>query len=708
MKLLQDVFPRTCALAGAAFPGRLPFDWNAWNLMPLGILWKMQARRALDLPKFWAWTAAMVEDLNASRATAGEGVKDAIDCARFITCIPALNTSRASGQLGDCFDWIWSALSATHVRGQRINSNDISFIDFPDAPRDLYRLYLLHVPQFAAACFYVSYKLGGLDDLGKILAPGCWKLSSSIHQDNPDDDDALGAMSQMVIWAAKQNWPDGEVWANELLAASERTSSARQHLEVAMTFTTAANVYVSGSPQEWAKRALAENSSAMGEHDRLQCLAVALEGPEDWLARRAEILDEISKLRDVYLSRPMTGVSDQEVLELRVWVIHPLIFVLVNWGAVNDVVDVLDAWYRAPGTEPANTDVLAVFPTHKGGAAYLWPGNRWLTGTGTTETYDALQRAASTALGSYFRGSDGDHDPNAYEDFRFDVVNAEAGHAFEAAMVTHYRFNELKERLPEGWTPRSTIVFPAGPEPLQAMLSKAAGIDSPLETSFQKARPGRAVRRISVWAGGPWHEVFELQAIEHIANRNGWVLAVHQETSPTREDLQRFYEDEAADVLWVISHGTHDPFSVRKTGLHLPDESLVDLEELRRWKTPELDRRLLVLNSCSGASAQGRGGLARIGLAQSLASDRQSVVGHLWPIHWTAGLAFGAVLIASLEIEQSSSAAITASAIMREPERMVAFLEERFAGCDELLNRLRRSDEDMTSMTNWGCAVLLT
>src|SRR5918995_882474 len=41
----------------------------------------------------------------------------------------------------------------------------------------------------------------------------------------------------------------------------------------------------------------------------------------------------------------------------------------VNWGEIDDLVAVLGAWYRAPGTEPANENVLAVMPTHNGGAA---------------------------------------------------------------------------------------------------------------------------------------------------------------------------------------------------------------------------------------------------------------------------------------------------------------------------------------------------
>jgi hypothetical protein len=319
-----------------------------------------------------------------------------------------------------------------------------------------------------------------------------------------------------------------------------------------------------------------------------------------------------------------------------------------------------------------------------------------------------LQRASGKALGTYYRGTDGDHAPEAYEGFRFDIVNAEASWLLEDTMKAHYNFEALAEHLPIGWTPRSVVVFPSGPEPVQAVLAKATGIEAPLEISFEQAQPPRPIRRVSVWVGGLLHEEFELDAIRHIASHAGWTVDVHRLEAPTMADLRAFYEDPKPDLLWVISHGAHDPFSVSGTGLHLSDESLVALDDLMAWRIPAAGRRLLVLNSCSGAAVQGRGGLARIGVAQSLVSGRQAVVGHLWPIHWSAGLAFGAALAACLGNDPAERAVFAATRLMRQPERLAAFLEGAFEGCEELLDRMRRSTENLGCLTAWGCPVLLT
>ena len=259
-----------------------------------------------------------------------------------------------------------------------------------------------------------------------------------------------------------------------------------------------------------------------------------------------------------------------------------MIYALSIWGEVEDIVEVLGAWYRAPSAATADANVLTVLPTYSGGVTYLWPGGRWVSDTGDVSSWDTLQRAAGTALGEYFRGTDGDHSPHAYEDFRFQIPNPEAGRDLENAMMRHYRFAELKGHLPKDWTPRATIVFPGGPEPVQAMLVKIAGIAAPLEISFERKNPSRSTRHIAVWTGGLLHETFELDAIRHVAQRSGWKVQAYPTIDERgSQQLRAFYEDAEADIVWVISHGSHDPFSVRGIGLHMPDGTLVGLEQLR-------------------------------------------------------------------------------------------------------------------------------
>lgn len=707
---LGAAFPRTFALEPETLTWDAPFDWAYPDLDLLDALWTVQASKQDALDAFWSWTEAMVEDLKAARAgMANDGEADGIDCARFITCMPALHQTRSAGQMGDCYNWIWTAIAPTHVRGQRVNENVFSFLVFPKAPQALYALYLDYVPNFVGACYYVAYKLGGLDQLTAALATGAWTVTTRVFALNPADDAAVEAMVQMLIWGAHRDWPDAPDWAAHLLSLLEGLNDASQRKLIAMAFVTPAHRYSDMGVRARADWILATFEGALTQHERVQILAVGLDQPQDWAERREVVLAEIAALRKLYLNQLRPGENLLEVLELRVSILWPLVYSLVLWGEIGDLTDLLGAWYRAEGAPAADADLLAIVPTHNGGAGFLWPGGRWVTGVGEYTTHDRMQRASSAALGSYYRGTDGDHPSAAYQDFRFDVVNAEAGYELEDAMRAHYRFEALKARLPQGWSPRAILVFPAGPEPISAVLAKDTGIQAPLEISFEAARPFRPMKTIAVWAGGPWHEGYELEAIHHVAKRAGWTVVVHAPEAPTAEDLRRFYEDTAADMLWVISHGAHDPFAAEGTGLNLADEAqtLIDLNEFESWHAPDLERRLLVLNSCSGATAQGRGGLARIGLAHSLVGGAQGVVGHLWPVHWSTGLAFGAALATCLEHQAPDQAVLAATDLLRRPVDLMALLEVRFEGCEELLDRLRRSSEDLESLTNWGCPVLL-
>lgn len=298
MASLRTAFPRTFSLDFQGVDWRAAFFWVNPELELLSALWDAQVGRMANLQQFWTWTEAMVDDLRDARLRATTPREtDAIDCARFLTCMPALDVTRAGGQLGQCFDWIGTAVSYTHVRTERRNENIYTFLDFPDTPRELYAGYLRNVPRFVRACYYVAYKFGGLDDLTATIAPGCWLVVSNLHQYDPDNDLALEAMVQMVISAAHRNWACGETWARDLLIAAERTSSLKQRLRVAMAFMTPAHRYVEGTPRTWGERALYEYGVAMVEHERLQTYAVILRDRDDWNTRRAEILEEIARLR---------------------------------------------------------------------------------------------------------------------------------------------------------------------------------------------------------------------------------------------------------------------------------------------------------------------------------------------------------------------------------------------------------------------------
>lgn len=705
---LRDHFPRAAAFAADGLDWGAPFDWRAPDIVLLDRIWTYQVG-LIERAEVWPFTNALIDDLaDARRAACGEPSLQAIDCVRFVTCMPAIFLTRRAGQWRPCFDWLWTAISATHDRTRERNENVSLFGRVGAAPRDLQHHYKTYVPPFAAAWFYIAYKLGGLDQTSTEIAEACFRISLVAAEADQSDPEAIEALVQIAIWAAKTEAPRAPAYAASLqrLAGPERPAERRKTL--LMAFITPVHQFTEKSAKAWATDILATFDDVLVEHERLQLLAVIIDDPAAWLEWKDTALFEIARLRAFYLSVRGVEEADLEILESRVSILQPLVYSLINWGEVADLVELLTAWYRAPDAVSADADVLLIVPTHHGGAAYLWPGGRLLTGVGDAATHDAVQHALAPAIGVYMRGTDGDMDQAGIDAFNRDHVNAAHGQRLEAAMVAHYRFEDLANAVPEGWTPRAIVVLPSGAEPLQGMLAKYTKLRAPFETSFEQSNPSRAIRRVLVWAaGGLMHEQFELEALVTVAARYGLELSVHGSENPSLEAFQAFYEEETADVLWVISHGVHDLDSISGTGIYLTNDLLLSHDVMRQWRVPERGRRLLVLNSCSGATAQTRGGVARIGLAHSLVSADQMVIGHLWPVHWSTGLAFGATLAACLGAPNVEAAYFAAMAVLQDRDRLIAFVKAEFAGA-ELVERVERTSEDLGSLTAWGSSVLLT
>jgi hypothetical protein len=241
------------------------------------------------------------------------------------------------------------------------------------------------------------------------------------------------------------------------------------------------------------------------------------------------------------------------------------------------------------------------------------------------------------------------------------------------------------------------------------MLRHEAGISTPFESSFSAPAADWPVRNVSVWLGATIYTDFELEVLEAASRLRDWRLRTA--TPPSHGILsafRRFYEDADADVLWVIGHGEHTPHSEQKTGLYLDEQMFLSMEEIRHFKCPGTGRRLLVLNVCSGATARMTGGLARIGLAHELVGPNQSVIAHIWPAYSETALSFGALLAAFLGAQDNFSAFAAASAQLRDPEGIVAALDEVLGNRLRAYDRINASIPALKNVLSWGCPVFLT
>lgn len=699
--LSQD--PAASAIADSSF------DWDCPDHSLLEIIWTIQCDLLeKDVDTFWAWTETILSDLTqARRKSSSKTAFDSIDCARFITAMPAIHQSQTAGQIGRCYEWIWIAVSHTfELGGPRIQEATYSFLSFPDAPKTLQDVYFEHVPTFVAGAYYVAYKLGGLDELTASIAKGCWHLVSEIHA-RGGEQYCLFARVQMVIWAAHRNWPEGSTWACELRTQYALSQSPAARKQIAMAFMTPAYTFTELAPEGWAAIVLEKHAAELVEAEKLQTLAVLVQSEETWNRYRSAVLEEIAKIRAQFATNLRRVEDISEVLEQRFSILWPLLASLATFGETTDFMGLLGAWYRKSDTHPADANVLVIVPTRYGGATYIWPGGRLITGDGTFTTHDNMQKAVGDAIGSYMRGADGDRTPETYHEFRFDVPSPGESEIAERSMENHFCFDQLKEALPRDWSPRSIVVCPAGAEPFQTKLAKETGIGAPMEASFEAPQKFRRIKKVSVWLGDILHGHYEVDAISVIARRMDWDLEITDTATNSVDAFRNFYENPDSDVLWVISHGTHDPFDQEKTGLHLAGGNLVRPADFVAFKYPAGDKRLFVMNTCSSGATQNRGGLARIGIAHSIASSHQAVVGHLWPVGSAPALLFGTALAAKLSEKPQSEAVLSAMELLRSPQHISEYISEKYPECDDLIERIEVAAQRSEGIVNWGSPVFL-
>jgi hypothetical protein len=144
-------------------------------------------------------------------------------------------------------------------------------------------------------------------------------------------------------------------------------------------------------------------------------------------------------------------------------------------------------------------------------------------------------------------------------------------------------------------------------------------------------------------------EQFEIEALRHVFDRAAVnVEIVSPDDDQSADAFRTFYENPEFDVVWIMGHGEHDALTPHEAGLRITEDLVVSLPQILNFVIPTTERRLLVLNVCSGATPTVFGGLHRLGMAPLLTSRHQATISHLWMVNPTVAATFGAFLAAGL------------------------------------------------------------
>ncbi|MBB3356896.1 MULTISPECIES: CHAT domain-containing protein [unclassified Novosphingobium] len=706
------------------------FDWS--DEKAVVIFWHILSERqqfAGDRDYDWLEeiSDAFIDDINAllRDAEARDEVPDgtfvrSLLFLRFLASISPMERALGLGRRGPAHDWAFRGISTDHDRSRRLNRG-FSYLPLRQQGDPLIGAAAMRsLPRWCITFFLLARDANIRKEIVETFAV-CWDiLWEMLALDGPGKPDVqfeiFSALSSIASWAIIEDYSKRDEWVAALVRAWHAGKIPRRATSiVAVNFITRANSTTGRSIRDWALEILHSFGDTLREHERLQFLVATIDTHERWRAARQTVFDEIEALNDRASAAEEVGSSALFARDARIDILKPLIRLLVLEQDLAGAMDLLRAWYGKPGALPCDDNVLFVHPALGDGVAMLWPG-RALISFDTTEdgheiVVDAIDRALRIAR---------DPDAETIEEHREGMPDYRQGPGVEAAMLRYYRPTELAAAFKRLSDPRSMVVFPSVADPLQALLARHLSLMLPLEVSLAEALPMRSIREISIWAGYTQFTHFELQLIQEFAAQNGWLATVFSGSEDgDAEDFRRFYEQPDPDILWVCGHGEYVAHRLNETGIVVApprtdgDEDsfahvILPMETIARFQTPNDGRRLLVLNTCSGATTQGMAGMARIGLAQSLVQPNQMVIGHLWPASAAVALAFGGLFASNLGRHDVIAAFGTTLAELRDPSAIVPLIEDRLGATFSGGFRVTSAVDELSNILAWGCPVLLT
>lgn len=580
---MREQLPRT----SAAFPDIMDWDqhldWTdaASRVRILGLIIAQRQKAGLCVDQLLLFCDAVADDIGVLAPVDEISANaDTIDEFRFLFGLIPIEVTLALGLHGDCYGWVmWTLARGCNRRGRVF---DVHWSFFPPdslAADDYRRLSLKYLPRWVDAVFLLARKFGGLDTIATMIADGCWQACHDALLLDVDPDECFGGLTSLANWAVNAGAPQAERWVLILMGMWKTPLPDQSRARVGILMITEAYRYTGRDVRSWAAELLDGWRPLLTEHLLLQVLAASVATRDDWLARRAEILEAASDLAAFYCRSAEDSTRALQALESRVGIIHPLFYTLTEHGTVDDILDLLGAWYATSGGRTCSSEVLVVATAHRHGVGYIWPGGRLVIRREDDQgSFDRMMAAASHAQRDFHRvGGVGDQFPAIALD-RLGQPDEDAGQEFEAAVRGHFEPEQLHRALPAGAASRSMLAIPALPVPIGALIALETDAPVAQEVSLRQSLPDRMIRRIAVWPGSTMHAGFEVEAIERVAASAGWELDIGTDGDDPQA-FTRFYEKADADLLWVIGHGEHSPYRLEESGLAI-GEGLVTADAL--------------------------------------------------------------------------------------------------------------------------------
>ncbi|MFT7573223.1 MAG: hypothetical protein ACI9JL_004285 [Paracoccaceae bacterium] len=214
----------------------------------------------------------------------------------------------------------------------------------------------------------------------------------------------------------------------------------------------------------------------------------------------------------------------------------------------------------------------------------------------------------------------------------------------------------------------------------------------------------REIKCAGIWyAGNDFYSEMEAVALSRLLEDRGVRVSLESGEKKSKVDFTHFYENPDFDLIWVAGHGIYDHWEPMSLAVLAGNDGEVSIDEMLACEFEGEGRRLLVLNICDGGVAAVLGGIQKLGLAPMLASHKQAVVSHHWPVEPRAAAAFGLMFARSLVSQERSffqSFECALDGLRRPWEEIVDEISEVVES--DVVDRFRNVNIDTNNLFHWG------
>jgi hypothetical protein len=668
---------------------------------------------------------AYLQGLRRAQAGTEGDARTQVYFAQMHLSLLLMGYGQSTGMLGLTYDWIIHSLSDHDAADQEVVFEPARWTAFFTSPHSTVAIGSLRMFwEWVEILFYYSRLEGGHRDLAADTVAGavrCLRGAAQRFRESPAGSpeqalhggvlcSAAPAACQIVSWAGV-NGVDLDPDVVPLLASLFDTPGVPPEARVFIgTFMTSGfGAADAAGRRGWANRVLAKLSPHLRGHERLQLQIICLEDETAARARWPELIAETERYAREALALaggdyPLFCYGQSRLFDI----LSPLLRMLTDAGRLDDLLELVTAWYAVPPSDRRRDQYLLCVPADGRGVHYAVEGRSQLFRQDQDESLRVLTAAGNRFFNTNVTRPDDaglvPHVPDLPE--RRGVPVADAAPDYEAALRAHYHFAEAAPLAVSEPSPRSLLVIHGTRDPAQAMLREATGRILPFMSSFQPPLPDRSVLRVLLWSGGTLMSEIGLTASSDRLRRAGVQVERVPDEAQSAEEFVARYGDARYDVIWVDAHAEYDHYKPHSVFLRLfpGDDRGLPLSALVRVPVPRRGRRLLFLNVCDGGTATPTRGAAKLGLAPMLAGPAQAVISHLWPVEQILATLLDALLAIGLARTTGFLTAfdLAQQAVRAGSAAALELLRNECGSDSDIVRWLEPRSMDLDSLAAWG------